>query len=456
MGGSSSPESNAARAEEGKLEGESPAMEEMKDQIEIYDLKSDADDEWNINAMDAVTDIFDSSASTFFTKPTLVSNYTFYSETALLPQFTGATLVVLAALMTTAAVLITFGNALIFLAFVVDERLRTQSNLYLLSLAVCDFCIGAVSIPFNIPYGLYGTWMFGRAVCKFCIVTDYTACAASVFNIVVISYDRHLSVTNPVAHRAQQTCNTITKITAVWLLAFIIYGPALIFWDIITGQSQVPSDHCYAEFTYSWYFLACLLTCNFFIPFFSVSYFNLGIYWNIRKRMKNRQTKVINKRQSESNSEGEETFLSFIRLYILFLKKRVVCSSVSKEPTVTKYSRQNLSMQKMDKISNNLNDRHISSTEDEQKTPSQNSAVRLSKDKKIAKSLAVLVCIFGICQAPYTFVSIINSTSWTDVGYFWSCITGWIMWLNSLINPLLYPLCHRSFRRAFSKIFCHK
>ncbi|XP_043921745.1 histamine H3 receptor-like [Protopterus annectens] len=315
---------------------------------------------------------------------------------------------------------------------------------------------GVVSIPFNINYAVYGAWTVGRALCKFCMVIDYTACAASVFNIVLISYDRHLSVTNPVAHRAQQASSTITKITAVWMFAFIVYGPALMFGDTITGQSQIPSDHCYAEFTYGWYFSACLLTCNFFIPFISVSYFNLDIYWNIRKRMKKREIKVINNMQFESKRE-EETCLSVIRIYILLLKEKLVCSSsVSKESIVNKCCQQTPSLQKMDKISSSLNNRHISSTADEQKIPSQISAVRLSKDKKIAKSLAVLVLIFGICQAPYTFVSIINSISWNDVGYYWSCITCWIMWLNSLINPVLYPLCHRSFRRAFSKIFCHK
>ncbi|XP_043921742.1 histamine H3 receptor-like [Protopterus annectens] len=406
--------------------------------------------------MDAVIGIFNSSTLAFFSITTSASNDGLYPETALLPQFTGATLVVLAVIMATAAVLITLGNALIFLAFVVDERLRTQSNLYLLSLAICDFCVGVVSIPFNIPHTLYGTWMFGKTLCKFCMVIDYTVCAASVFNIAVISYDRHLSVTNPVDHRAQQTCSTITKITAVWLLAFIVYGPALMFGDTITRQLQIPSDHCYAEFTYGWYFSACLLTCNFFIPFVSVSYFNLDIYWNIRKRMKKRQIKVINKMQFESKSEEEETFSSFKRIYILLLKKNLVCSSSgSKESTVNK-CQQTPSVQKMDKISSSRNNKHISSTEDEQKITSQNSALRLSKDKKIAKSLAVLVCIFGICQAPYTFFSIIISVSWNDFAYYWSCITGWIMWLNSLINPLLYPLCHRSFRRAFSKIFCHK
>ncbi|XP_043921740.1 histamine H3 receptor-like [Protopterus annectens] len=346
--------------------------------------------------MDAVTAIFNSSTLTF--QSSLASNVSLYTANILFPQFTGVTFVILAVMMTTAAVLITFGNALVFLAFVVDKRIRTQSNLYLLSLALCDFFIGLVSIPFNIPYSLYGTWMLGKELCKFWMVMDYTSCVASVLNILLISYDRYLSVTKPVAHRAQQekTCNSIVKIAAVWLLAFMIYGPALIFWETITGQSQLLSDQCVAEFTYTWYFLVCFVICNFCIPFFSVSYFNLSIYWNIRKRTKNRQIKEIAKMQLQSKSEGEKTLLSIIKQHKLSLKAKLTCSSlVSKQCAVTKCSEQVLSVQKMDKMTNNLNNGYISSTVNEQQTQTQNSALRLSKDKKIAKSLALLVCLIG-------------------------------------------------------------
>lgn len=82
---------------------------------------------------------------------------------------------------------------------------------------------------------------------------------------------------------------------------------------------------------------------------------------------------------------------------------------------------------------------------------------RLSRDKKIAKSLAIIVCIFAICWAPYTLLMIIRAAcSGECVAHYWYEITFWLLWLNSAINPFLYPLCHSSFRRAFSKILCPK
>lgn len=58
---------------------------------------------------------------------------------------------------------------------------------------------GAFCIPVYIPYTLTGRWMLGRGLCKLWLVMDYLLCTASVFNIVLISYDRFLSVTHAVS-----------------------------------------------------------------------------------------------------------------------------------------------------------------------------------------------------------------------------------------------------------------
>lgn len=59
--------------------------------------------------------------------------------------------------------------------------------------------VGAFCIPVYIPYTLTGRWILGRGLCKLWLVMDYLLCSASVFNIVLISYDRFLSVTRAVS-----------------------------------------------------------------------------------------------------------------------------------------------------------------------------------------------------------------------------------------------------------------
>lgn len=69
--------------------------------------------------------------------------------------------------------------------------------------------LGAFCIPLYVPYVLTGRWTFGRGLCKLWLVVDYLLCASSVFNIVLISYDRFLSVTRAVS-------------SGMWELAFTL------------------------------------------------------------------------------------------------------------------------------------------------------------------------------------------------------------------------------------------
>lgn len=64
---------------------------------------------------------------------------------------------------------------------------------------------GSFCIPLYIPYVLTGEWRLGRGLCKLWLVVDYLVCAASVFNIVLISFNRFISVTKAVRAALQGT-----------------------------------------------------------------------------------------------------------------------------------------------------------------------------------------------------------------------------------------------------------
>uniref|UniRef100_A0A670I3W8 Histamine H3 receptor n=1 Tax=Podarcis muralis TaxID=64176 RepID=A0A670I3W8_PODMU len=311
--------------------------------------------------------------------------------------------IVLAVLMALLIVATVVGNALVMLAFVVDSSLRTQNNYFLLNLAISDFLVGAFCIPLYVPYVLTGRWTFGRSFCKLWLVVDYLLCTTSVFNIVLISYDRFLSVTRAVSYRAQQgdTKQAVFKMAMVWVLAFLLYGPAIISWEYISGRSIIPDGECYAEFFYNWYFLITASTIEFFTPFISVAFFNLSIYLNIQRRTKARLD-VVHEAQNQN-----------------FVEEIEMSPEAQLSMKCCKWE--------------------------------------LTRDKKVAKSLAVIVGIFGLCWAPYTLLMIIRAACHGHcVPEYWYETSFWLLWVNSAINPVLYPLCHHSFRRAFVKLLCPK
>ncbi|XP_062849689.1 histamine H3 receptor [Trichomycterus rosablanca] len=334
--------------------------------------------------------------------------------------------------------LIVLGNALVIFAFKTDRSLRRQSNYFLLNLAIADFLVGAFCIPVYLPYILTGKWMLGRGMCKLWLVMDYLTCAASIFNIVLISYDRFLSVTRAVSYRANQgmTRSALAKMAAVWVLAFLLYSPAILLWEIVTGQTIVPEKECFVEFFYTWKFLLCTSLFEFFIPFSLVTFFNLSIYHSIRKRRRRCQMDACSAKVRDTASPRREK---------LRLISCMWCGSVVKKKEPEKEAEA-----KSDTCPSDVR-------RNDTRTARSTQALRLIQDKKVAKSLAVIVCVFGVCCAPYTIIMIICAgCKGKCVPYHVYEICFWLLWLNSAINPFLYPLCHSSFRRAFAKILCPK
>uniref|UniRef100_A0A8C3MMK1 Uncharacterized protein n=1 Tax=Geospiza parvula TaxID=87175 RepID=A0A8C3MMK1_GEOPR len=329
-------------------------------------LPSQTDLTWTLTMQNSTTEIPHAAET---------RNETWPSQ-SLSSEFSLAVLVLLAFLMVLLCLVTILGNMLVILAFIMDRNLRHRSNYFFLNLAVSDFAVGVFCMPLYIPY----LWL----------VMDYLVCAASVFNIVLISYDRFLSVTKAVSYRAQQgiMSSSAIKMVAIWVLALLLYCPAILFWEHVAGHSVVPVDQCYAEFFHNWYFLLCASTLEFFVPLLLVTYFNVHIFHNIQRR------------QRRGSVQDCENFSASF---------------------------------------------------------SSKSGSKLQRDKKIAKSLAIIVCVFAICWAPYSLLMIIRGVCQRK------CIpkslyeaTFWLLWINSSLNPFLYPLCHMRFRMAFLKILCPK
>ncbi|OCT76727.1 histamine H3 receptor [Xenopus laevis] len=365
---------------------------------------------------------------------------TIFETSGLENQFSEGINILLIILISFLISLIVLGNSIVMLAFIVDKRLRNQSNFFLLNLAICDFFVGAISIPVYMPYMFTGKWMLGGFICKLWLTVDYTTSTASAYSVALISYDRFLSVTQAVLHRSLQKrhSQTVYKMALVWIIPFLIYGPAIIFWEIITGTNNVPQYSCRAGFLGTWYFLIGASSLDFVLPMISISLLNLRIYWNIQKR--NRKKKKSSSCQtSEERATNGSPFI-------------IATNAVLSSPQSSKTKERGME----EECKSPVNKRGDVSITQSSTIPTKGnvSVMKLNRDKKVAKSLAILVSIFALCWAPYSFlVSIRAACHGYCVGSLWYEICIWLLFSNSAINPILYPMCHKSFRKAFKLLF---
>ncbi|NXX65440.1 HRH3 protein, partial [Spizella passerina] len=393
-------------------------------------------------------------------------------------RFAAAGTAALGALMALLIAVTVAGNALVMLAFVADSSLRTQNNFFLLNLAISDFLVGKVP-PAPAPAATRAARLLLRAPllpptpsrCPGPVLLSPSPLAAPIPSR---SPDKAFLL--QVAYRAQQgnTRQAVLKMVMVWVLAFLLYGPAIISWEYISGQSIIPSGECYAEFFYNWYFLMTASTLEFFTPFISVMFFNLSIYLNIQKRTKMRLDvlhEVHNQSFTEEMERSPEAKLS-LKCCKWEQKESAETLDLSKSKAQAAASTSSLDAKDLletssessrkpkccDKKSCKTSASTLSS-EKRAKIVSQSTTqhFRLSRDKKVAKSLAIIVGIFGVCWAPYTLLMIIRAGCHGQcISEFWYETSFWLLWINSAVNPVLYPLCHSSFRRAFIKLLCPK
>jgi len=80
----------------------------------------------------------------------------------------------------------------------------------------------------------------------FFFAMDYTISNASVANLLVISFDRYMSVTRPLTYRVRRTRRrAAAMIAGAWVVSTLLWTPWIVAWPYIEGRRTVPDDDCY-------------------------------------------------------------------------------------------------------------------------------------------------------------------------------------------------------------------
>ncbi|CAL8113970.1 unnamed protein product [Orchesella dallaii] len=129
-------------------------------------------------------------------------------------------------------VVVIVGNCLVILAVFISTKLRTVTNLFIVSLAVADLMVGLAVLPFSATWEIFGVWIFGEIWCSVWLAVDVWMCTASILNLCAISLDRYVAVTRPVTYPSIMSSKRAKLlIGAVWVLSFLICFPPLVGWN---------------------------------------------------------------------------------------------------------------------------------------------------------------------------------------------------------------------------------
>lgn len=211
--------------------------------------------------------------------------------------------VVLIAVLTGVVALVTIiGNILVIVAFKVNKQLKTVNNYFLLSLACADLIIGVISMNLFTTYIIMNRWALGNLACDLWLSIDYVASNASVMNLLVISFDRYFSITRPLTYRAKRTTKRAgMMIGLAWVISFVLWAPAILFWQYFVGKRTVPPGECFIQFLSEPTITFGTAIAAFYMP---VTIMTI-LYWRIYKETEKRTKELAGLQASGTDAEAE-------------------------------------------------------------------------------------------------------------------------------------------------------
>ncbi|XP_038560908.1 muscarinic acetylcholine receptor M2-like [Micropterus salmoides] len=387
------------------------------------------------------------------------------------------------------------GNILVMLSIKVNRNLQTVNNYFLFSLACADLIIGVCSMNLYTVYIVIGYWPLGAVVCDLWLAVDYVVSNASVMNLLIISFDRYFCVTKPLSYPARRSTKMAgLMIAAAWVLSFILWAPAILFWQFIVGGRTVPQGECYIQFFSNPAVTFGTAIAAFYLPVAIM----IHLYWRISKASRSRIRR--DSRKTSGTSLGEGTYHS--QENGCESQKHCITTREAQEEAgdvEVKEQQQNGSGpcmdERTDQVDSTADSIHASTSKDpaapvsdgtdcvkktnqtQPPSPENSAADRQSlvtrtlfkvtkqsavakwrkkgissREKKVTRTIMAILVAFVVTWTPYNVMVLINTfcsicipnSLWT-IGY-------WLCYINSTINPGCYALCNATFKNTFKHL----
>uniref|UniRef100_A0A8D0EMT4 5-hydroxytryptamine receptor 6 n=1 Tax=Strix occidentalis caurina TaxID=311401 RepID=A0A8D0EMT4_STROC len=292
--------------------------------------------------------------------------------------------------------LTTAGNFLLILLIVTQRSLRNTSNYFLVSLFMSDLMVGLVVMPPAMLNQLYGRWVLRGDFCSLWYSFDVMCCSASILNLCVISLDRYLLIISPLKYKLRMTsCRALWLILATWTLAALAsFLPIKMGWHELEFEVRSPNvtsrgdeDQCRLLVSLPYALVASCLT--FFLPSTAISFTYCRILLAARKQAVQVASLASNVPRTPSQA---------------------VASSESRR-FANKHSKKAL---------------------------------------KASLTLGILLGMFFVAWLPFFVTNVAQAVcSCVPAGFF--DVLTWLGYCNSTMNPIIYPLFMRDFKRAMGK-----
>ncbi|KAL0963656.1 hypothetical protein UPYG_G00309170 [Umbra pygmaea] len=334
------------------------------------------------------------------------------------------------------AVMTTAINSLVITAIIVTRKLHHPANYLICSLAVTDLLVSILVMPFSILYIQRESWVMGEAVCYVWLSVDITCCTCSILHLAAIALDRYRAITDAVAYSQKRTgLRAGITVAVVWFLSILISLPPLL-WRNQGGEPD--PDQCLITHHHIAFTLYSTLGA-FYIPLLLI----LSLYYKIYRAA---QTLYLRRGASQGSQHSSTINGTSLPSYPPDGEPK---SPGNLNPPEKSNSDPSI---EGDRVRITIKSRHGESRREHERSL-RRQRISSTRERRAASTLGLILGAFVICWLPF-FVKevIVNTCGSCSTSVELADFLTWLGYLNSLINPLIYTIFNKDFKKAFQKM----
>jgi hypothetical protein len=356
------------------------------------------------------------------------------------------------------------GNILVITSIFTYTPLRNVQNFFIVSLAVADMAVAVLVMPLHIAHYVAGKWIFGTVLCDVWLTFDVLLCTASILNLCAIALDRYWAIHDPLNYASKRTVKRVLiVISIVWVASALVSIPPSLGWsDIKNEEYDEYACHLNDDLGYVIY-SAC---GSFYIPLCIMLFVYLKIFLATRERLRKRaracaftKLNTIGGKPTSTNGTAAAAVQTDAPSLVdqgspdIHREKKSSITNIdkddSKPTTVVATDSNNLHKQASVQGSYTGGQKINMSSYFEEKQ-----RISLSKERKAARTLAVIMGVFVLCWLPFFLMYIIVPLceSCVSPGEQVEMLFVWLGYVNCALNPVIYTIFNLEFRHGFQVI----
>ncbi|CAB3242056.1 unnamed protein product [Arctia plantaginis] len=358
------------------------------------------------------------------------------------------------------------GNVFVIAAILLERHLRSAANQLILSLAVADLLVACLVMPLGAVYEVAQRWTLGPELCDMWTSGDVLCCTASILHLVAIALDRYWAVTNIDYIHARTARRVGLMITCVWIVSFLVCIAPLLGWKDPDWDRRVSEDlRCVVSQDVGYQIFAT--ASSFYVPVLVILILYWRIYQTARVRIRRRRGATTRGGVGPPPVPAGGALVAaggsggIAAAVVAVIGRPLPTMSETTTTGFTNVSSNNTSPEKQS-CANGLEADPSTTGYGAVAAAYYPTLVRRKpkeaadskRERKAAKTLAIITGAFVACWLPFFVLAILAPTCNCEVSPVLTSLSLWLGYFNSTLNPIIYTVFSPEFRHAFQRLLC--